>query len=266
MLAGYFQRYEYFRGSREKIRAWFRLRPFTPLVEFQHDDVLVHLRRSLDMRILDRMMAINFYVAELHAMRPRRVYLCGTGLDAQALRAFEAFGTEVIDGAGIDVFRTMTLAPRMILGNSTYGWWGGYLSDAREIVFPRPLRGPFGPDRPEIDLEVDEPRYRYVDHVETEQWRPFAPVLHGHSKRVERPDGVLIESATGVSTVLKLTQPQLEFARWVLERREPFGNQELFSETGVTLRAALPFLRQLEQVSFIEIDPMLSGNRDGSGM
>jgi hypothetical protein len=60
----------------------------------------------------------------------------------------------------------------IILSQSTYSWWAGYLSSAQEIYFPITKDGPwsYGKDQRakwkdfKHDLMVDEPRYHYVSY------------------------------------------------------------------------------------------------------
>ena len=86
ILHGYFQRAEYYLPYRQRIARWFALPDDSALPRLDARDVLVHLRQSLDMLLLDRAIDMRFYVEALTDMAPARVYVCGLGID-DAVRA-----------------------------------------------------------------------------------------------------------------------------------------------------------------------------------
>jgi hypothetical protein len=80
---------------------------------------------------------------------------------------------------------------RILMSQSTFHWWAAFLSEAREIYFPIPKTGPWS-IRPvfadkNIDLRVDEARYRYVVYEEREIY-PYRVVPERHKSpwQIER--------------------------------------------------------------------------------
>lgn len=120
----------------------------------------------------------------------------------------------------------MTRANRIVLANSTFSWWGAYLSDAQEIHFPRPVRGFWSPDRPDVALEVPESRYRVVEDVPVERWRPFRVAagarltLHsiGDNKSALVVSGAQLEKCH-----VEVTDELADVCEWIASRSGSFG-------------------------------------------
>ena len=76
VLHGYFQRAEYYLPYRERIARWLTLPADDQLPQLGAHDVLVHLRQSLDMLMLDRAIDMSFYVDTLHAFGLNDIEAC----------------------------------------------------------------------------------------------------------------------------------------------------------------------------------------------
>lgn len=176
VLEGWFQRVEYVHPHREQVRRWLRPRPRPlpiPQGRFGPRDVVVHVRRSLDVRMLDRTLDVGWYVAALAGLSPAAVYVVGTGVDAALREALAPFGpTYLADLSGRDAFALLAAAPTVVLANSTFSWWAAYVGNAGRVVAPVPERGPWSGDRSDIDLRVPEARYLHSP-ARLEPFRPF---------------------------------------------------------------------------------------------
>jgi hypothetical protein len=246
VLKGYFQRVEYYHPHKAKIAHWFRMKPKALPVQFGPDDVVVHLRRSIEMRVLERALDLNYYLSQLRAMRPGQVYLCGTGIDGATREAFAEFSPREINENGIDTFRILRSAPRIIMANSTFSWWAAYLSDAREVVYPRPVFGHMSRDRPEVMLEVPEPRYRIVDDVELETWAPLRrnPEVGASVQQAQGRLRLSIEVRGAAPVHISLAPPQRQWAEWLAQQQGHFGEQDCVD---AGLGSLLHFPRTLSQ-------------------
>ena len=229
ILHGYFQRAEYYLPYRERIAGWFALPADDSLPRLGPRDVLVHLRQSLDMLLLDRAIDMRFYVETLKAMVPARTYVCGLGITDAVRAALAPFEPVYVDLPALAPLKLMMQAPRIVLANSTFSWWGAWLSNAEEIVYPRVTRNFWSADRADIALEVPEPRYRYVDDVAISNWQPFAKTpgvdwqLDGHGDGQAR-----LHLRHGTRTlVMQLSADLVPLATWLGTRHTAFGFNDI---------------------------------------
>jgi len=122
-------------------------------------------------------------------MKFNRVIVLGLGIDGQVKKALSPFSPVYLD---VDVMQSLYLiskANRIIMANSTFSWWGAFLSEAQEIYYPRPVRGIWSPTCPEIALEVPESRYQIIDQVAVQNWRPFKLVAPINSNLLKNKEG-----------------------------------------------------------------------------
>jgi hypothetical protein len=231
VLHGYFQRVEYYHRYAERIRRWYRFRDERPVVALQPQDVVVHLRQSIDMFLLDRAIDLAFYRDLLGGMSLGRVYVCGLGIDSRVKEVFAPFRPVYLDLSAVDTLRFMTHANRIVLANSTFSWWGAYLSEASEIYFPRLVRNFWGKDLTDVNLEVPEARYRYIDDVPVLDWQPFHPNPRRRMNTTVEADVARITlQGCGQRDGDILIPPSLAaFGEWLSLRSEPFGINDLYA-------------------------------------
>lgn len=251
VLRGYFQRSEYYVPYRERIRRWFALRPVAGELRPGPRDIVLHLRRAYDMRVLNRLLALDFYEQILEGHAFERVYVCGLGLDDATHSRLARFKPVYLDLDATATLRLLQHASQIAIANSTFSWWGAWLSDATRIFYPRPTRGLWSPERPEIALEVPEARYCYVDDVALESGPQFerAPNV-SLSFQAQSPGGVLQILLPGARPLgLRVDTVLQPFAAWLAARDTPFGVDDFMTldlERSVVPRvyALLEALRQ----------------------
>lgn len=230
VLHGYFQRTEYYHHYRERIRNWYRFKDSDTTIDLKPQDVVVHLRQSLDMFLLDRAIDLNFYTELLSGMSFSRVYVCGLGLNDQVHEALAPFQPIYLDLPAVDTLKLMTCANRIVLANSTFSWWGAYLSEASEIYYPRLVRNFWSKDRSDVDLEVPEERYVYINDVEVHTWRPFHSIPNVHIF-VQAEDGEASRHILGysgeVTGEVSIPAELVPFGIWLARRTSPFGIEDI---------------------------------------
>ncbi|MCI1191406.1 hypothetical protein MOJ79_06085 [Calidifontimicrobium sp. SYSU G02091] len=246
VLRGYFQRTEYVHPWRDRVRRWYRLPPPAPAFAAGPQDVVIHVRQSLDMKLLGRALEPSFYVRALESMTPapRTVHVCGLGLDDPALTAALApWRPRRLDLDAVGTLAVLAHARRIVLANSTFSWWGAYLATEAQVVYPRPVRGYWSPDRPEVALEVPEDRYTVVEGVPVRRWQPLR-WASAAAWRLDRPGHDLALRGPG-GRGWRLPATLESPLRWLLANPGvPFGLDDLY-EHGLDVAARRPLIEVL---------------------
>ena len=231
VLNGFFQRTEYYHPYRGLIRNWFKFKENVTSVPLQPRDVIVHMRQSLDMFMFDRAIDLKYYETLLSGISlGGKVYVCGLGLSEEVRATLAPFKPIYVDLSAIETLKLLTQANRIVMANSTFSWWGAYLSEADEIYFPRMVRNFWGKDRPDVNLEVPEERYHYMNDVPVRSWRPFrlmpdVQLTLDYRQKAE----CVIQIGTGANGVELLVPAELKgFSQWLAASGSiPFGMHEI---------------------------------------
>jgi hypothetical protein len=164
-LDGFFQRYDYYGPHRDCIRRWFTSVSGACPIAPHASDVLLNFRRGFDFDANGWRLPLTYYDAALKSLAGNdRVYVCGVGIDDEIRRHLLPYDPIYMNGSAMDHFAWIQRFRRIVLSNSTFGWWAAFLSDAEEIYGPRTLDGSgyafggFG----EVDLEIREARYTAI--------------------------------------------------------------------------------------------------------
>jgi hypothetical protein len=165
-LKGFFQRFEYFTNHHDDLRDWFRTTPLAGTLAPGPADVLLNVRRGGDYRSRGWLLPLTYYDRALDLVAPAgRVFVCGVGIDRDVQRHLAKFSPTYLAGSAIHQFAAIQRFNRIILSNSTFGWWAAYLSAATLIVGPRSSDGAcyaftgFG----DVDLHMRQQRYRELE-------------------------------------------------------------------------------------------------------
>lgn len=165
IFRGYFQRMEYFEPYKDKIRQWFKIYG-TPNLICNKNDVLLAIRRGTDYS-KSWSLPLCYYSQAIESIKNiNKIYITGTGIDEELKNYLAKYNPVYTTGSPMDCFVFIKSFNRIILSNSTYGWWAAFLSDAEEIIAPRSHRhGFFGftgynTGREDVDLHMRESRYK----------------------------------------------------------------------------------------------------------
>lgn len=166
-VRGYFQLYENLRPHKAKIRRWFHMDPCDAGHSLSSEDIVLHVRRG-DMIVFDMAMSLNFYTQLLDQLQFNQLYVLGCGLDKELRERLAPYNPTYIQGTPAEDFRFMLSFRRIILSNSGFSWWAGFLSAAQDIYAPLMVASNrTGHSKAtKVDLRVDdEPRYHYISGV-----------------------------------------------------------------------------------------------------
>ena len=141
VINGWFQRYEYYRPYRDRIRRWLAFDPaLRPSGE--KPDVVVHVRRSDYVR-LGWALPFSFYQEALERLLPRggRVLILTDDRRDPFFRHFAPWRPKFSSGTAMEDLLCMTQAPRLVMSQSTFSWWPTFLGDPQTVVCPLPTFG-----------------------------------------------------------------------------------------------------------------------------
>ncbi len=166
----YMQKYRYYRRQSARIREWLALAPSpTPA---DPDGLVVHLRLG-DYRYVGWVLPMGYYHFAIARERFSRLYIVTDEPNAPHLQAFARYRPSIITGSEIACLKFIRSARRIVLSQSTFGWWGAFLSDAEKVYFPIPQTVTVWGRNSRVDLRVNEPRYVYVRNVRTLPKEPW---------------------------------------------------------------------------------------------
>ena len=138
VLHGFFQRFEYYAAHTNLIRKWFKCKKQKHPFNIGSNDVLVNLRRGDDYGLLNWILPLTYYSQILDSMQNvGKIYITGIGIDENVHRFFSKYKPIYYTGSTIEHFLFFMNFERIILSNSTFAWWGGFLSNASELYAPR---------------------------------------------------------------------------------------------------------------------------------
>jgi hypothetical protein len=145
ILDGWFQRYEYYRPYRDRIRTWleFDSTVRVPCVEV---DVVVHVRRT-DYVQLGWSLPYSYFEQALERTLPPGGKVCVITDDRRDpfFRNFKRWGASFLSGTALQQMAAMTRAPRVVMSQSTFSWWPTFLGDPKLVVCPVPSFGAWSP-------------------------------------------------------------------------------------------------------------------------
>lgn len=166
LLTGYFQRYDYYQGWQSAIKEWLTMEDKVLNEPILDSDVVVGIRRGRDY-IPRHGLPMSYYEESLSLLDFKRVFICTNDPLDPFVQHFQKKYNAIIRPPGaIDNLLFVKQFSKIVISNSTFLWWGAFLSDATDIIFPRPANGYWSHNdilSKNISLEVSEARYSYLE-------------------------------------------------------------------------------------------------------
>lgn len=179
LLTGYFQRAEYYLPWREEIKRWLTIDD-VPAANATPRSAVVSMRRGRDY-IPAYGLPLSYYDDAMTMLDYDEVYLCTNEPDDPFVKRFSRKYSAIVrpgsfQGAkvspnylsrALDNLGFIAQFDQIVMSNSSFAWWGAFLSNAHLVIGPRPARGMWAAGDPisrGINLEV--PGFRFIDCAE----------------------------------------------------------------------------------------------------
>ena len=181
ILDGWFQRYEYYRPHRAKIREWLAFDPAI-LVPDVKPGLVVNVRRT-DYIQLGWALPFSYYEQAIDRMLPEgcAVWIVTDDSADPFFRNFQRWKPKFFHGNAMEQLLFMTRSPRLVMSQSTFSWWPTFLGDKLEVACPLPSFGAWSPqgEASEANL-IERDRFLCIECRE-----PYQPTLadRWHQKR-----------------------------------------------------------------------------------
>ena len=154
VLHGWFQRYEYYRPWRHKIRQWLAMHPAVRTPDMK-PGVVVHVRRT-DYVLLGWALPYSYYDKALETLLPRGgdVWIVTDDRHDPFLRKFSDWKPKFFQGTWLETMLFMSRSLQLVMSQSSFSWWPTFLGDVERIICPLPQSGLWSDatETPGIDL------------------------------------------------------------------------------------------------------------------
>jgi len=134
IIRGLFQTEKYFLESFDLIKSMF----FVPKIDKYMNYTFIHIRRGdyLKFQHIHPVLSEDYYREALDLINATKVVVLTD--DKQWVRSSELFGQfEVPDTENdLEDLSIMRSCQNAIIANSTFSWWGAWLSDAQKVITP----------------------------------------------------------------------------------------------------------------------------------
>ena len=178
---GLYFEHEYYKPYKSRIKEFFKIKKID--VGQTNNDVLIHVRLG---DCIDQfpdnpfVMPPEYYHKALSCIDFDKVFIITNpeSVNNKFLKNFDKYDPTILGGTEIEDFRAMTSFKKIIMSQSTFSWWGAFLSTADLIFTPVPQPGDhpelineWSSGRPDIALLVDdEDRYKFLKQNGKNEW------------------------------------------------------------------------------------------------
>lgn len=136
-MNGFFQRYEYIKEYKNKVKEWFKLDNDAPF-EVNKNDLVVSIRRGWNGYPVYYCPPQEYFIENLNKIDCDRIILCTDTFEDPFFKFVENLNVEVIKAnySPLEQFSLIQKSNKIFLTSSTFCWWASFLSNANEIYYP----------------------------------------------------------------------------------------------------------------------------------
>jgi hypothetical protein len=135
LLNGLFQSSSFYAPYRENIKQFFQL----PEQKINSTDILLHIRCTDYFYFYgsSRVLHPDYYLSILEKEQFNRVVIVTDDPYCAYLQYFKKYSPVILSRGIQEDFYTILKYKKVILSNSTFGWWGCFLGNAEKIYTPK---------------------------------------------------------------------------------------------------------------------------------
>jgi hypothetical protein len=201
-LEGYFQRYEYYRPYRTRIRNWLEFSPDVHVIA-PTTDLTINVRRTDYIFPYGWALPFSYYHEAIRRLLPEggRLSIVTDDSNDPFFKRFREWDCEFFHGDPIEQLLFMAKSKRLVLSQSTFSWWPTFLSSLeQEVVCPAPNFGIWGDyESPTSSCLVEKDRFVCIPCNE-----PYVPLKeelsYQHRRLLKRK--IIVK----VNTLLRLSR------------------------------------------------------------
>lgn len=132
VITGYWQNENYFNRYEKEIRQTFHIEP----IPVDKDKLLIQVRRG-DYVNNPRFeyCDANWYFKAISEFQINNLLIISDDPD-WCKRTFRKYNIQIIYGDELKHLRYMVGAKNLIISNSSFAWWGAYLSNSNNVIYP----------------------------------------------------------------------------------------------------------------------------------
>lgn len=139
ILHGFFQRWYLYDGWENKIREWLQLRPCQSTFSSELTEWGLHIRHEDYPE--DQRLPLKYYLDILSENNVKKFGFIGKKIEPDTVQILESMGGIWIQSSSLEDMNYLKQCRNIICSNSTFSWWGAYLSNAEQIYIPQPSHG-----------------------------------------------------------------------------------------------------------------------------
>lgn len=186
IIHGHFEKYEYYKPYKERIKKWLLMdERISNDYDLDDNSLVVHLRLFGD--DYNYQLPISYYHDCIKKSGCRKIYICTDVPTDTRLEQFKKEYNAIICNqypplidlgivednrshstitSSVRDFKVLSSAKNIVMSRSTFSWWAAWLSNASKIYFPKSDQGLWGKHDPRphmnINLDIDDEE-RFID-------------------------------------------------------------------------------------------------------
>jgi hypothetical protein len=170
VLRGYFQRQEYYLPHRTRIASWLTFSRSALSIPSRaattiKSSIVINVRRC-DYLQLGWALPFSYYEEAIEKLRSKKVepiWVVTDDPNDPFFRKFKKYRPQFFHGTPTQQLYFLSLAPKLVMSQSTFSWWANFLASEQVAVCPAPAYGCWSGHPPFEDINlIDHERFTVI--------------------------------------------------------------------------------------------------------